>query len=37
MPPGSQAGRAADQPFDNSENNLPWFQRLSRPILFLTV
>ncbi len=37
MPPDSHAGRAVDQPFENNDNNLPWFQRLSRPILFLTV
>jgi len=36
MPPGSQAGRA-DKPFDHNDKALPWFQRLSRPILFLTV
>jgi len=36
MPPGSQAGRT-DKPFDHNDNALPWFQRLSRPILFLTV
>src|SRR6202040_4275201 len=36
MPPGSPAGRT-DKPFDHSEKALPWFQRMSRPILFLTV
>jgi CzcA family heavy metal efflux pump len=36
MPPGSQAGRT-DKPFDHNDKALPWFQRLSRPILFLTV
>src|SRR5258707_6627841 len=36
MPPGSQAGRT-DKPFDHNDKDLPWFQRLSRPILFLTV
>jgi CzcA family heavy metal efflux pump len=36
MPPGSHAGRT-DKPFDHSEKALPWFQRMSRPILFLTV
>jgi len=36
MPPGSQSGRT-DKPFDHNDNALPWFQRLSRPILFLTV
>jgi multidrug efflux pump subunit AcrB len=36
MPPESHAAGAAE-PVNNSENNLPWFQRLSRPILFLTI
>jgi CzcA family heavy metal efflux pump len=36
MPPESHAAGAAE-PSNNSENNLPWFQRLSRPILFLTI
>src|ERR1700736_6942360 len=36
MSPGSQAGRT-DKPFDRNDKALPWFQRLSRPILFLTV
>jgi len=37
LPPELHANRATDQPVDNSGDNLPWFQRLSRPILFLTV
>ncbi len=36
MPPGSHAGRT-DKPFDLNDEALPWFQRMSRPILFLTV
>jgi multidrug efflux pump subunit AcrB len=36
MPPGSHASRT-DKPFDHNDKALPWFQRLSRPILFLTV
>ena len=37
MPPHSHAGRAGDQPFEDNHDKLPWFHRLSRPILFLTV
>src|SRR5580700_1145905 len=37
MPPDSHASRAADQSLENNENNLPWFQRMSRPIFFLTI
>ena len=36
MPAGSQSGRT-DKLFDHNDKALPWFQRLSRPILFLTV
>src|ERR1700693_8783 len=36
MPPESHATGAAESS-NNSGNNLPWFQRLSRPILFLTI
>ncbi|MGA2427426.1 MAG: efflux RND transporter permease subunit [Candidatus Acidiferrum sp.] len=37
MPPHSHAGGAGNQSSAGSENKVPWFQRLSRPILFLTV
>jgi multidrug efflux pump subunit AcrB len=37
MPPDSHASRAADQSLENNENKLPWFQRMSRPIFFLTI
>ena len=37
MPPDSHASGAADQSFENNENKLPWFQRMSRPIFFLTI
>src|SRR3984893_13953841 len=36
MPPESHAAGAAEPP-NNTENSLPWFQRLSRPIIFLTI
>src|SRR6201987_4871046 len=37
MPPDSHASRAADQSLENNENKLPWFQRMSRPIFFVTI
>src|SRR5271168_373240 len=37
MPPDSHGSGAADQSFENTENKLPWFQRMARPIFFLTI
>jgi CzcA family heavy metal efflux pump len=37
MPPDSHAGGTADQLLENGRGKLPWFQWMSRPILFLTV